>query len=51
LNVFLIQAAFMYYRRKERGEDVDFTPEELASCMKNQSPGMAPIRSIDFRFS
>jgi len=29
----------MYYRRKERGEDVDFTPEELTSCMNNQQPG------------
>jgi len=29
----------MYYRRKERGEDTDFTPEEMASCMKNQEPG------------
>ena len=34
-----MQAAFMYYRRKERGEDVDFTPEELSSCLKNQKPG------------
>lgn len=29
----------MYYRRKERGENADFTPDELASCMKNQAPG------------
>jgi 4-aminobutyrate aminotransferase / (S)-3-amino-2-methylpropionate transaminase len=29
----------MYYRRKQRGEDVDFTPEELSSCMKNEQPG------------
>ena len=35
-----MQAAFMYYRRKERGEDKDFTPEEMSSCMKNQQPGI-----------
>lgn len=29
----------MYYRRKERGEDADFTTEEMSSCMKNESPG------------
>jgi len=31
----------MYYRRKERGEDHDFTPEELSSCMKNEKPGIS----------
>jgi len=40
----------MYYRRKERGENVDFTPEELASCMKNQAPGtlafLGPILTL-----
>jgi len=35
----------MYYRRKERGEDVDFTPEELASCMNNQKPGILSLLS------
>ena len=39
----------MYYRRKERGEDVDFTPEELSSCMNNQKPGKNLPRL--FRFS
>lgn len=29
----------MYYRRKERGENVEFTAEELGSCMKNEKPG------------
>ena len=36
----------MYYRRKERGEDTDFTTEELTSCMNNQQPGMAPSCAI-----
>ena len=35
----------MYYRRKERGEDVDFTPEELTSCMNNQTPGILSLLS------
>jgi hypothetical protein len=30
----------MYYRRKERGENHEFTAEELTSCMKNQQPGL-----------
>jgi hypothetical protein len=42
----------MYYRRKERGEDVDFSAEELASCMNNQKPGIVPsLVATEVRFS
>lgn len=42
----------MYYRRKERGEDVDFSSEELTSCMNNQKPGILPSPlAIEVRFS
>lgn len=38
----------MYYRRKERGEDVEFTPEEMSSCMKNQKPGSPDLAILSF---
>jgi 4-aminobutyrate aminotransferase/(S)-3-amino-2-methylpropionate transaminase len=43
-----MQAAFMYHRRKERGEDKDFTPEELSSCMKNEAPGSPDMAILSF---
>jgi 4-aminobutyrate aminotransferase/(S)-3-amino-2-methylpropionate transaminase len=43
-----MQAAFMYHRRKERGEDKDFTPEELTSCMKNEAPGSPDMAILSF---
>jgi len=41
----------MYYRRKERGEDVEFSPEEMSSCMKNEQPGTHHAVSIKNRLS
>jgi hypothetical protein len=41
----------MYYRRRERGEDIDFTPEEMASCMKNEKPGTFTLKNSDARVS
>lgn len=43
------KAAFMYRRRRERGEDVEFTPEEMSSSMNNQSPGSPPLSILSFR--
>lgn len=43
------KAAFMYRRRQERGEDVEFTPEEMSSAMNNQSPGSPPLSILSFR--
>lgn len=36
---------FISYRRKQRGENVDFSEEEQKSCLINQPPG-APCLSI-----
>jgi len=38
----------MYHRRKERGEDKDFTAEELTSCMKNEPPGSPDLAIMSF---
>lgn len=39
---------FITYRRKERGENVDFTPEEIDSCMLNQTPGSPNLSLLSF---
>ena len=44
-NEIAFKAAFMYQQGKLRGENVNFTPQELSSCMNNQSPG-SPVASI-----
>lgn len=48
-NELAYKAAFMYYRRMERGEDVDFSPEDLATCMNNQSPGSPQLSILSFK--
>ena len=51
-NEIAFKAAFMYRRQCERGgPDVDFTPEELSSCMDNKSPGAAQLSILSFRNS
>lgn len=46
------KAVFMWYRTKQRGGAITFTPEELESCMVNQSPGSPnmSIMSFEVRF-
>ncbi|CAG2063337.1 unnamed protein product, partial [Timema podura] len=39
---------FIWYRRKERGEDVSFTEEELNSCMINLAPGSPQLSILSF---
>nr|CAD7429059.1 unnamed protein product [Timema monikensis] len=39
---------FIWYRRKERGEDVGFTEEELNSCMINLAPGSPRLSILSF---
>lgn len=46
-NETAYKAAFMSYRARERGES-DFSPEELSSCMKNQSPGSPSLSILSF---
>ncbi|XP_023947315.2 4-aminobutyrate aminotransferase, mitochondrial [Bicyclus anynana] len=42
---------FMWYRLKERGGKLDFTPEEMASCMVNQPPGSPNLSILSFKGS
>ncbi|KAJ1530693.1 hypothetical protein ONE63_005559 [Megalurothrips usitatus] len=39
---------FIRYRRQQRGENVDFSPEELQSCMINQAPGSPSLSILSF---
>lgn len=39
---------FIWYRTKERGGKIDFTPEELSSCMLNQNPGSPELTIMSF---
>lgn len=48
-NETAFKAAFMYRRRQERGENVDFTPEEKASSMNNEAPGSPELSILSFR--
>ncbi|CAZ85079.1 unnamed protein product [Tuber melanosporum] len=43
------KAAFIYRRRIERGEGVDFTPQEIESVMKNQAPGSPELTIMSFK--
>ncbi|KAK3179396.1 4-aminobutyrate transaminase [Lecanicillium sp. MT-2017a] len=49
-NELAYKAAFMYRRQCERGgPDVDFSEQELASCMDNKSPGTAELSILSFK--
>ncbi|XP_072162609.1 4-aminobutyrate aminotransferase, mitochondrial isoform X2 [Bemisia tabaci] len=39
---------FFWYRNKERGDLSDFPPEDISSCMKNQSPGSPDLCFLSF---
>lgn len=39
---------FISYRRKQRGENVDFTAEEKSSCLLNQPPGAPKLSILSF---
>ncbi|POR38344.1 Uncharacterized protein TPAR_01471 [Tolypocladium paradoxum] len=47
-NELAFKAAFILYRRKERGEGVDWTAEEMASCLKNSKPGSPDLAILSF---
>ena len=40
---------FMWYRRNQRGENVSFTEEEMASCMVNMAPGAPKLSLLSFK--
>lgn len=47
-NETAYKAAFMFYRRRERGEGADFTAEELESSMRNAAPGSPDLAIMSF---
>ncbi|KAE8749650.1 hypothetical protein FOCC_FOCC003637 [Frankliniella occidentalis] len=40
---------FIRYRTQQRGEKVDFTPEELETCMVNKKPGSPDLSILSFQ--
>jgi 4-aminobutyrate aminotransferase/(S)-3-amino-2-methylpropionate transaminase len=47
-NETAYKAAFMYYRRMERGEGTQFSAEELDSAMRNAVPGSPDLAIMSF---
>lgn len=50
-NELAYKAAFMLYRRKERGEGVEWTAEEISSCIDNAKPGSPDLAILSFKDS
>ncbi|EHK41949.1 uncharacterized protein TrAtP1_011608 [Trichoderma atroviride] len=47
-NELAYKAAMMLYRRKQRGEGVEWTEEEIASCLDNAKPGSPDLAILSF---
>lgn len=47
-NELAFKAAFMLYRRRERGEGVDWSAEEMTSCIANSKPGSPDLAVLSF---
>jgi 4-aminobutyrate aminotransferase/(S)-3-amino-2-methylpropionate transaminase len=47
-NELAYKAAFMLYRRKQRGEGVDWSAEEVSSCLNNAQPGSPELAILSF---
>lgn len=47
-NELAYKAAFMLYRRKERGEGVEWSEEEIISCLNNAKPGSPELAIMSF---
>lgn len=50
-NELAYKAAFMLYRRRERGEGVEWTREEITSCIDNAKPGSPDLAILSFKDS
>lgn len=50
-NELAYKAAFMRYRRKERGEGVEWTEDEISSCLNNAKPGSPELAIMSFKNS
>ncbi|EPS42660.1 hypothetical protein H072_3423 [Dactylellina haptotyla CBS 200.50] len=48
-NECAYKAAFMYHRRRERGEGAAFTEEEMTSAMNNEKPGSPDLAIMSFK--
>ncbi|KAI9786845.1 MAG: 4-aminobutyrate transaminase [Geoglossum umbratile] len=48
-NETAFKAAFIWRRGQERGQDVEFTAEELSSAMSNQAPGSPGLSILSFK--
>lgn len=47
-NELAYKASFMLYRRKERGEGVEWSSEEISSCINNAKPGSPELAVLSF---
>ncbi|CAM1505481.1 Fc.00g111180.m01.CDS01 [Cosmosporella sp. VM-42] len=50
-NELAYKAAFMRYRRRQRGEGVEWTEEEQNSCLNNSKPGSPELAIMSFQNS
>ncbi|KAF4981557.1 hypothetical protein FZEAL_2666 [Fusarium zealandicum] len=50
-NELAYKAAFMLYRRRQRGEGVEWNEEEINSCLENSKPGSPELAIMSFRNS
>lgn len=50
-NELAFKAAMMLYRRRERGEGVGWTKEEVESCLNNAKPGSPNLAVLSFKNS
>ncbi|ETS73730.1 4-aminobutyrate aminotransferase [Pestalotiopsis fici W106-1] len=47
-NELAYKASFMLYRRRERGEGVEWSEEEIKSCLNNSKPGSPELAVLSF---
>ena len=47
-NELAFKASMMLYRRRERGEGVEWTSEEISSCIANAKPGSPDLAVLSF---
>lgn len=50
-NELAYKAAFMLYQRRKRGEGVEWTQEEINSCLNNSAPGSPDLAILSFKNS
>lgn len=48
-NENAFKSIFIWYRKIQRGENIDFSEDEKSSCMINQAPGSPPLSILSFK--